>query len=202
MSFGFVRRESSARKNLIRKARSDINTLQRFTKILSNAAVLLYVAVSLFTLSNCTRTDDAATIDQLNSAKQKTASLMLREFDAEIFNANSKQILNRPVVLDSTLIGITEKAGQYFLRAEVKLKGRQKYFAELKCTPEIADTFYRTKSNSALIAAKISRIDDCAMLAEADSLDGNRSQFNLGKSILLSGECLALVEIPASINAD
>ena len=38
------------------------------------------------------------------------------------FNINSQHILNRTVVLDSTLIGIVENEGQYF-RAEVKLKG-------------------------------------------------------------------------------
>lgn len=170
--------------------------MRSFSKILPIVPVLAYVAVSLITLFNCTKTDDPATIDRLNSSKQKTASLLLHKFDAEIFNINSKQILSRPVVLDSTLIGIVENGGQYFLRAEVKLKGSKKCFAELKCSPEIVDSYYRTKSNSALIAAKISRIDDCSTFAETDSLEGNMSQFNLGESILLSGECLALAEIP------
>lgn len=176
--------------------------MRSFSKILLNVPVLTYVAVSLITLSNCTKIEDSTTIDRLNSAKQKTVSLLLHKFDAEIFNINSKQILNRTVVLDSTLIGIVENEGQFFLRAEVKLKGSKKYFVELKCSPEIVDSYYRTKSNSALIAAKISRIDDCSTFAETDSLEGNMSQFNLGKSILLSGECLALVEIPATLNAD
>lgn len=164
--------------------------------------MIIYFAVSLITLSNCTKTDDFTTGDRLNSAKQKIASLLLQKFDAEILNINSKQILNRPVVLDSTLIGIIENGGQYFLRAEVKLKNSKKYFAELKCSREIVDSYYRTKSNSAFIAARISRIDDCSMFAEADSLDRNLSQFNLGKSILLSGECLALMEIPTTLNAN
>lgn len=176
--------------------------MKSFRKIFSGGLILAYVAVSQITLSNCKKTDDSTTIDQLNFAKQKTASLLLHKFDAEIFDINSKQILNRPVVLDSTLIGIVENEGQYFLRVEVKLKGSKKYFAELRCRPEIVDSYYRTKSNSAFIAAKISRIDDCSIFAEAASLDGNMSQFNLGKSILLSGECLALAEIPATINAD
>lgn len=176
--------------------------MRSFSKILPIIPVLAYVAVSLITLSNCTRTDDSTTIDRLNSAKQKTASLLLQKFDAEIFNINSKQILSRTVVLDSTLIGIVENEGQYFLRAEVKLKGSKKYFAELKCSPEIVNSYYRTKSNSAFIVAKISRIDDCSTFAETDSLEGKTSQFNLGKSILLSGECLAIAEIPSTINAN
>lgn len=176
--------------------------MKTFRKIFPGGLILGYVTISLITLSSCIKTDDSTTIDQLKSAKQKTASFLLHKFDAEIFDINSKQILNRHIVLDSTLIGIIEHEGQYFLRAEIKLKGSKKYFAELKCSPEIVDSYYRTKSNSAFIAAKISRIDDYSIFAETDSLDGNMSQFNLGKSILLSGECLALVEIPTTINAD
>lgn len=176
--------------------------MRSFSKILANVLMPIYVAVSLITLSNCTKTDDSATIERLNSAKQKTASILLQKFDAEIFDIHSKQILNRPIVLDSTLIGVVKNGGQYFLRAEVKLNGDKKYFAELKCSTEIVDSYYRTKSNAAFIAARISRIDDCSMYAETDSLEGNKSQFNLGKSIFLRGECLALVEIPPTINAD
>lgn len=169
-----------------------------FSKILPNVLVLGYVAISLLSLSNCTSKDDYTTNDRLNSAKQKTASLLLQKYNAELFNINSEQILNHTVVLDSTLIGIIEKEGQYFLRAKVKLKGNKKYFAELKCSPEIVDLYRRTKSNSVFIAAIISRIDDCSRFAETDSLDGKNSQLNLGKSILLGGECLAIVEIPAT----
>ena len=172
------------------------------SKIVRTLLIPVYVALSLITLSNCAKTGDSNTIERLDSAKQNTASLLMQNFDAELFDINSARLLNRPVVLDSSLIGIREKEGHYFLRAEISVKSSKKYFAELKCSREIADTFYRTKSNSALLAAKISRIDDYSLFAEADSLDGGKSQFNIGKSILLSGECLALVEIPSVINAD
>lgn len=190
-----------AKKSLTRKAKSD-NRVKSLSKILSNTLLPAYIAISLLSLSNCAKPDNSTASDRLNFAKQQTASLLMQKFDAEIFDASSKVILNRPVVLDSTLIGIIENKGQYFLRAEVKLKGSKKYFAELKCSRQIADSYYRTKSNSALIAAKISRIDDCSTFAESDSLDGSKSQLNLGKSTLLSGECLALVEIPSILNAD
>lgn len=176
--------------------------MRLFSKILPNVLVLGYVAISLLSLSNCTSKNDYTTNDRLNSAKQKTATLLLQKYNTELFNINSEQILNRPVVLDSTLIGITEKGGRYFLRAEVNLNSSKRCFAELKCSPEIVDSYRRTKSNSVFIAAIISRIDDCSRFAETDSLDGKNSQFNLGKSILLGGECLAISEIPTMINAD
>jgi hypothetical protein len=176
--------------------------VKSFRKIFSGGLILAYVAVSLITLSNCTKTNDSSTVEQLKSAKQKIANLLMQKFDAEIFCAGSEQILNHPVLLDSTLIGITKKDGGYLLKAQINAGDSKKYFAELKCSREIADSYSRTKSNSVFIVAKISRIDDYLLLAEADSLDGKRSQFNIGKSILLSGECLALAEIPAAINAN
>ena len=82
------------------------------------------------------------------------------------------------------------------------MKSSKKYFAELKCSPDIVDLYYQTKSNSAFIAAKISRIDDCSMFVETDSIDGNMVQFNLGKSILLSEGCLTLLGTLTAKNAD
>jgi hypothetical protein len=145
-------------------------------KIFSGGLLLAYVAVSFIALSNCSKKNDFSAYDQLRSSN--------------------------PVLLDSTLIGISQKEGNYFLRAQVNTGSSIKYFAELKCSKVIADLYSRTKSNYAYVAAKITRIDDLSLVAEADSLDGKSAQINLGKSILLGGECLALAEIPSSLNAD
>ncbi|MHB8906338.1 MAG: hypothetical protein ACYC6D_09470 [Melioribacteraceae bacterium] len=171
-------------------------------KIFPGGLLLAYITVSFITLSNCTKKNDFSTFDQLSSSKREIANLLRYKYAAEDFDANSKQIFFRPVLLDSTLIGVSKKEGNYFLRAKVNAAGGVKYFAELKCSKEIANLYNRIKSNSAYIAAKITRIDNSSIVAEADSLDGKLTQINLGKSILLGGECLALAEIPAYINAD
>jgi hypothetical protein len=171
-------------------------------KIFSGGLLLAYIAVSLITLSNCTKRNDSSTNDQLRSSKKNIANLLLLKYDAEIFDINSKQILSKPVLLDSLLIGVSYKKGNYFLRAQIKTGSDIKYFAELKCSKEIIELYNQTKSNFAFIAAKIDRIDDLSLVAEADSLDGKSAQFNLGKSILLGGECLALAEIPTSVDVD
>jgi hypothetical protein len=171
-------------------------------KIFSCGILIAYVAVSFITLSNCARKNDESTNDQLRSAKKNIANLLHQKYNTDFFDVNSNQIFSRPLLLDSTLIGVFQKEEIYFLRAQVKTGSRIKYFAELKCSKEIADLYSRTKSNDAYIAAIITRIDDQFLIAEADSLDGKSAQFNLGKSILLGGECLALAEIPTTLNAD
>lgn len=171
-------------------------------KIFSGGLLLAYVAVSFIALSNCSKKNDFSTNDQLCSSKKEIANLIRHKYNAENFDVNSKQIFSRPVLLDSTLIGISQKDGNYFLRARIKTASQIKYFAELKCSKEIADLYSRTRSNYAYLAAVITRIDDQFVVAEADSLDGKSAQFNLGKSILLGGECLALAEIPTVLNDD
>ncbi|MCX6169808.1 MAG: hypothetical protein NTX65_10740 [Ignavibacteriales bacterium] len=171
-------------------------------KIFSGCLLLAYITVSLSTLTNCAEKNNFSTSDQLNSSKKEIANLLRFEYAAEDFDMASNNIYSCPVLLDSTLIGVSQKEGNYFLRAKVNFKSSIKYFAELKCSKEIADLYKRTKSNSAYITAKITRIDNLSLVADADSLDGKLHQINLGKSILLTGECLALAEIPASINAD
>ena len=171
-------------------------------KIFPGGLLLAYVAVSFIALSNCSKRNGFSTNDQLRSSKKEIANLLRHKYNAENFDVNSKQIFSRPVLLDSTLIGISQKDGNYFLRAQVNTGGSIKYFAELKCSKVIANLYCRTKSNYAYIAAKITRVDNLSLVAEADSLDGKLAQINLGKSILLGGECLALAEIPTSLNAD
>ncbi|MHB8928986.1 MAG: hypothetical protein ACYC4T_07420 [Melioribacteraceae bacterium] len=171
-------------------------------KIFSGGLLLAYVAVSFIALSNCAKKNDSSTFDQLCSSKKDIANLLRFKYAAEDFDVTSNHIFSRPVLLDSTLIGISQKDGNYFLRAQVNTGSSIKYFAELKCSKVIADLYSRTKSNYAYITAKITRIDNLFLVAEADSLDGKSAQINLGKSILLGGECLALAEIPTSLNAD
>jgi hypothetical protein len=171
-------------------------------KIFSIGLLLVYIAFSLSSMTTCTNKNNLSTADQLRISKKEIANLLRFKYAAEDFAGASKNLLLHPVLIDSTLIGISHKEGNYFLKARVNCSGGIKYFAELKCSKEIADLYNQTKSNSAYIAAKITRIDNLSLIAEADSLDGKVHQINLGKSILLGGDCLALAEIPASINAD
>jgi hypothetical protein len=171
-------------------------------KIAANSLILAYVIFSLITLSDCTDRNNASTGDRLASLKRNSALLLLQKFDAIMFDAGSGEIPGRPVVLDTLMLGVIRKGGSDFVRAEIRCGGDKKYYAELRCSSEILNSYRITKSNSALLAAKISRIDDCPVIAEADSLDGKTTRYNLGKSILLSGECLAIAEIPSVLNAD
>ncbi|PKL84254.1 MAG: hypothetical protein CVV24_00825 [Ignavibacteriae bacterium HGW-Ignavibacteriae-3] len=176
--------------------------MKPFIKIAAHFLLPAYFAGSLILLSHCSLKNDHSIADRINSSKQNKANLLLQKFNAEIFDINSSKILNHTVVMDTLLLGVFRKNGDSYLRAGIKADGNKKYYAELECSPEILESYYKIKSGSVLIAARINRIDNCDVIAEADSLDGETLQYSLGKSVLLSGECLAIAEIPSIINAD
>ena len=179
-------KEKDSLKDVINKIRS----------FLFSALLIVYVIISIISLENCTTKQEySSTSDQLNQKKVEAVKIFLNEFDAQAFNFATKDIFRKSIVLDTTLLGISRKDGNVFLSARVNGSSLQKYFVKLKCSRAIVEQFNKTKSNNAIIAAKISRIDNEKIIATADSLDGADTSIYLGKTILLSGECLAIKEL-------
>jgi hypothetical protein len=119
-----------------------------------------------------------------------------------MFPCSIENIFNKPVVLDTVILGIKEDHGDYYIHAKVNTDCSKKYFANFKCSRKIVERFNHSKSNYAFLAAKITRAIDYKLTAEADSLEGQKSQLSLGNAVLLNGECLALAEVPPIINAN
>lgn len=179
-------KEKDSLKDVINKIRS----------FLFSALLIVYVIISIISLENCTTKQEySSTSDQLNQKKVEAVKIFLNEFDAQAFNFATKDIFRKSIVLDTTLLGISRKDGNVFLSARVNGSSLQKYFVKLKCSRDIVEQFNKTKSNNAIIAAKISRIDNEKIIATADSLDGADTSIYLGETILLSGECLAIKEL-------
>lgn len=159
-----------------------------------------YIIFSLISLQNCKYSRDESTSEKLVQEKHKIAKLMMNEFSAEMFDCNAKSILNKTIILDTLLIGISRRGSEYHLNAEVFTSCGKKHFAKLLCSKEIVKQFEASKTNRAYIAAKITRIDNSEIYADTDTLDGKRSELALGSSILLSGECISMNELPTVLN--
>lgn len=175
-------------------------TLKKFSKVVINSLLLGYIGFSLISLSACSKKGEESFFDELLRERNETAETLLHEFDAQMFPCKLEEIFRRPVVLDSVIISIIKNKEDYFIRARINANCDKKYYADLKCCSEIVGQFNKTKSNYAFIAAKITKVDNYNLVAEADSLEGAKSQFILGDAILLTGECLALAEVPPIIN--
>ncbi|MDP3582610.1 MAG: hypothetical protein Q8S39_11805 [Ignavibacteria bacterium] len=162
-----------------------------------------YIGFSLLSLENCTKGgEDSSTADRLVHNKDAVVKLMLQEFDAQVFDCSTQNIFSRPVVVDTTLMSISRNGEDVFLSAQVNLSCAKKYFVKLKCSQEVLEQYNKTKSNNAIIAARFTRMDNEELIANADSLDGTNPTIHLGETVILSGECLAIKEIPSVENAD
>lgn len=162
-----------------------------------------YIGFSLFSLENCTKNgEDSSTADQLVQKKEAVVKLMLQEFDAQVFDCSTQNIFSKPVVVDTNMLGVFRNGEDIFLSAQVNLSCAKKYFVKLKCSQEVLEQYNKTKSNNAILAARFTRMDNEELIANADSLDGTNPTINLGETVIFSGECLAIKEIPSVANAD
>jgi hypothetical protein len=190
--------------NLIKKEELKIILQQKILlkKILHaifNLLIMTYIGFSLFSLSGCAKSDDELSYGEQKSQHDQTIKLFAENFNAKVFNCDTRHVLNKTVVFDTLIIGVRNLGNRVILKARIKNNCDKNYFAELNCSKEIGEKFYKTKSNYAVVAAKVTGITDCDVVAEVDSLDGKSSQMELGKTILLTGECLALAEVPAIV---
>lgn len=193
---------SSKRRGKSKIVHENKIALKKIFKAVLHSVVLVYIAFSIFSLSACSKKGEESFFDKQMNARGKIARALLQKYDAQMFPCSLQEIFSKPVIMDTVIIGIKENNGDYFIHAKVNTSCNKKYFANLKCDKEIIEQFNHTKSNYAFIAAKITKAIDYNLTAEADSLEGQKSQLNLGNAVLLNGECLALAEITPIINAN
>lgn len=144
-----------------------------------------------------------SSLEKIKSQKSNLINYLSKKYDAEVFDGSATvELLNKNVVLDSNIVSVQKINDEYLIKAEINIDSDKKYYAYLKCDDAVIEKFYNTKTNKVLIAAKINSFNEVDMLADADSLSGGKSLVNLGKSILLYGECLALVENSFTNNAN
>jgi hypothetical protein len=172
-------------------------------KIIIASLLFLYLAVSLVSLSDCGKDNSDGTYDFLQKEKNKIASVLISDFDATMFDCGKiEEALNSVTVLDSTIVGIIEREGDYFIKAKITTGCEGKFFAVLKCDKNVVNKFNKSRSNKAFLVAQIETINNSQMVAEVDSLSGKNSLIEIGNVLLLKGECLAYNEIPTFVNAN
>ena len=177
-------------------------SLRKITGWIINSLILFYLAFSLFSLTSCSKKNEGIDYEEQKNFRSHTIKLLEEKFDAKLLTAGVNKIVNKNLVLDSTVLSIKKVNDEYFIKARINANCDKKYFADLKCSREIIDAFNKSKSNYVIMAAKIFQVIEYNVIAESDSLSGEKSSLNLGNAVLLTGECLALADVPAVINAN
>jgi hypothetical protein len=173
--------------------------MKNLSKNISWLFALLILVVCVLVLPDCTdrsASEEHSFDNYLQSNKEK-ARVLLQKFHAQMFDCqNYSSILTRPVVMDSTIVSLSKYNGSYFLKALVKSDCNKKVYASLKCSKEIFNQYKNAKECRAFIVSSIQRINEANPVSEVDSIDGRVKIFGSGNSTILTGECLALTEIP------
>ena len=177
---------------------------ERTVQIGIKLLLVLYTIFSLLSLSNCTKSrDDYSSLDQIKSRQADSIRLLSDRFDAERFDCDDPmRAINKAVLLDSTILGIRKQNNNYYLKAKINTGCKGEYFADLKCSGKLITAFNKTKSNYALLAAKIENVSISDYIMEADSLGGKEKVINSGIVFLLHGECLELLENTRTADED
>ena len=179
--------------------------IEKILKSIPKLLILCYIVFSLLTLANCTNqhNNDNISYDQFTQKNQETAKLLVYQNKAELFDCKQIDfILNKTVVADSTVVGTLENNGRFYLKASINNSCEKKIFTILNCSEQIYDKYSNGKSNHVFFAAKITKVEKLIPIAEADSLDGKSIFIHGNNSVLLTGECIAFIEIPVYINSN
>ncbi|MBI1938648.1 MAG: hypothetical protein HYS25_11065 [Ignavibacteriales bacterium] len=178
--------------------------MKKYSKYLSKILLLIYSVFSIITLSNCTKDkNESSALDDINNSSRIKLQLLAEKYGAELFDCSTlNKILNKNTILDTTVVQIQKNDGVYAIKAKINSDCTKEIFAELKCTGDVYKKFCRTKTNHLFIAAHINSVNETELRAEVDTLTKGSAQINLGKTFLLTGECLALVENTFYANAN
>jgi len=175
---------------------------KRLSRILLFVLFSVYLGFSLISLTGCGKGNDRLSFEQQIDKRSHAVRVLEEKFAAKRFKCTSQNLINKIIILDTLILGIRKDHNDYIIRAKINGGCNKKYFAELTCSKDVADQFNETKSNYSILAAKIDKVLESNVLAEVDSLGGEESHFNIGNAVLLTGECLALAEVPAIVNAN
>lgn len=173
--------------------------MKAFAKKIFELVVVVILIVSALTSADCTDRSNSEehSFNQYIQINKEKARVLLQKFHAQMFDCkNYTASLTQPVVMDSTIVSASSRNGFYFLKARIKSSSAGRFYANLKCSQEIFERYKNAADSRALIAASIKRIDESSTVAEADSIDGGIKFLNSGNSIILTGQCLALTEVP------
>ncbi len=165
---------------MIKRGNSKIDRTQKisFWKItgwIINSLILFYLAFSLFSLTACSKENEGINYEDQKNFRSHTIKLLEEKFDAKLLTASVNKVVNKNLVLDSTVLSIKKVNDEYFIKVRINVNCDKKYFADLKCSQEIIDTFNKSKSNYVIMAAKIFQVMEYNIIADSDSLSGEKS---------------------------
>lgn len=130
-------------------------------------------------------------IDELKKRSNLSQVINFNEVDC----SNQNFILGKRVVMDSTILGVSNFKGSYLVKTEVANKCGKKIFAILKCTSNDIQKINTSKNNHGFLTAYINKIESSNPIAIGDSIEGNNIFLKGEEVLILSGTFLDFSEM-------
>lgn len=103
-------------------------------------------------------------------------------------------LLNKNIVIDTTVVGHYQKNGQYYLRTNSR--STDNLLCELKCEKSVYEDISQSNKVHFLMAVKVNSFESHQRVIELDSIDDKSLFVKNGNNVILYGECLEAVELP------
>ncbi len=169
-----------------------MNILKNNKVIILIVGFFVYLMFSLITLQN-NLTENFSTADKIVNHKHITINKLKKQFNAVEFNGVLKSIINKNVIVDSTLIAVYKNENRYYLKAKINFNSKDKFYIKLKCTKELFEHATKTKNNHLIIAANIKKVAQTKINMITDSFNGAKEILSQ-RNFLLIGDCLTFYE--------
>ncbi len=165
------------------------------------AMVLLASILLVFIINNPTGSRKDFT--ELKKSNYEIKQKLLKRYNAVLINDASvltdinkqAEVLSNVVILDTIFQSISYEEGEYFLLADVNTNSKTTIKARLKLDLKNYDLLSSRKSNFALIAARINKIDCTKILSDYNYDPADTNLVAIGDEVFLAGDCIEVAQL-------
>jgi hypothetical protein len=175
--------------------------MSRTPNIFLKTAIISYAIL----LTLCNPNDKAPPSHERSSSEistslsQKHNGILLSKLSLDYTDELLKTILEKPVVMDTVIIGTINRGGKYFFKAIIN-NTPAKIFALLQCSKDIYRSYLVSGLTSFIVTADITRVQTSDISFDFETIDHELLTFNAGKEVILTGTCLEMLENPERKN--
>ena len=167
--------------------------------LLGYFALVMYTTInipSFFIKSSHETYNYSKKLDVIRELAESHDAFLLDDSIQSFSQEYQSKILNKRVILDSTIIGTEIENGDYFVKVDLGADRHGRIFAKLSCDKTLYNAINEFIFHDALLIADISQINI------SDSLnyifrDDSEFLAETGSDIILSGTCIDAVELAA-----
>jgi hypothetical protein len=131
---------------------------------------------------------------KVNLLSAKYSGSLLSLTKADLRTSVYTSLLNKNIIIDTTVVGYYRKNGSYFIKTQSRTLNN--LLCELKCDKSRYNELSQSNNTHFLLAVKVNSIQSHQRVIELDSIDDKSYFVKNGNDVVINGDCLDAVELP------